>query len=190
MSSLFITNFTIKMFTFFQKYALWSTLGFFIELILSSLSRFFVINPYGKVRDSSAHVVCSLLTSGAFMWTGILASVLFLVLIAVERFHAVLYPLHHHTGMVATRLKTIVASLWIYALAWNIPTFALFRYSNQSGRCYLNWPSPYLGRARAIWWVINTAVIPVIIMGYLYIQIVRKLWKSIPPGRIQSEKAR
>ena len=149
-----------------------------------------MINPFEKLRGTSAHVVCSLLTGGAFMWTGILASMLFLVLIAVERYHAVLYPLHHQTGMVVTRLKTIVASLWVYAFIWNIPTFALFRYSNQSGRCYQNWPNPYLGRARAIWWVINTAVVPVITMGYLYIQIVRKLWKNIPTGRIQSQKAR
>jgi len=157
---------------------------------LLPFSRFFVINPLEKQRGTSANVVCSLLKSGAFMWTGILASVLFLVLIAVERYHAVLYPLHHQSGMVVTRLKAIVVSLWVYAIAWNIPTFVLFRYNDQSGRCYQNWPSPFLGRARAIWWVINTAVVPVIIMGYLYIQIVRKLRKNIPMGRIQSQKAR
>ena len=83
------------------------------------------------------------------MWTGILASVLFLVLIAVERYHAVLYPLHHHTGMVVTRLKFIVASLCVYAFAWNIPTFVLLRHSNQSGRCYQNWPNPLLGSSQS-----------------------------------------
>lgn len=124
------------------------------------------------------------------MWIGILASVLFLVLIAVERYYAVLHPLHHQTGMIATKLKVIVASLWIYAFAWNIPTFALFRHSDQTYRCYQDWTNPDFGRVRAIWWVINTAVVPVIIMGYLYIQIVRKLWTTVPTGRIHSEKAR
>lgn len=124
------------------------------------------------------------------MWIGILASVLFLVLIAIERYYAVLHPLHHQTGMVATKLKAIVATLWVYALAWNIPTFVLFRHSDQTERCYQDWPSPYLGRARAIWWVANTAVIPMVVMGYLYIQIVCKLRRIVPTGRMQLDKAR
>ncbi len=154
------------------------------------LSRFLIHNPFEKLRGTPADVVCSLLTGATFMWIGLIASVLFLVLIAVERYYAVLHPLHHQTGMITTKIKTIVVAFWIYALAWNVPTFVLFRHNDQTGRCYQVWPSPYLGRARAIWWVINTAVVPVIIMGYLYIQIVRKLRKTVPTGRIQSEKAR
>ncbi|KAL9957343.1 hypothetical protein ACROYT_G038969 [Oculina patagonica] len=155
-----------------------------------STFRFLIHNPFEKLRGTPADVVCSLLTGATFMWIGLIASVLFLVLIAVERYYAVLHPLHHQTGMITTKIKTIVVAFWVYALAWNVPTFVLFRHNDQTGRCYQVWPSPYLGRARAIWWVINTAVVPVIIMGYLYVQIVRKLRKTVPTGRIQSEKAR
>ena len=52
--------------------------------------------------------MCVLLTGGNLMWTGLLASVLFLVLIAVERYH-------HQSGYVVTKLKSIVTVLWIYA---------------------------------------------------------------------------
>lgn len=144
------------------------------------------------MRGTPAHVACSLLTGATFMWTGILASVLFLVLIAVERYHAVLHPLRHQTGLIATKLKSIVAAFWIYAFIWNIPTFALFRYNDQTGVCFVSWPSALLGRARTIWWIVNTAVIPVIIMGYLYVQIVRELRKTVSPGgvTVPSEKAR
>ena len=124
------------------------------------------------------------------MWMGILASVLFLVLIAVERYYAILYPLRHQTGHVTTKLKPIVLVLWIYAFVWNIPTISLFRYSDKDKRCFVAWPSPYVGQIRAVWWVITTAVIPVIMMGYLYVQIVRKLWKTGPPGGVATGKAR
>lgn len=124
------------------------------------------------------------------MWMGILASVLFLVLIAVERYYAILYPLRHQTGHVTTKLKPIVLVLWIYAFVWNIPTISLFRYSDKDKRCFVAWPSPYVGQIRAVWWVITTAVIPVIMMGYLYVQIVRKLWKTGPPRGVATGKAR
>ena len=124
------------------------------------------------------------------MWMGILASVLFLVLIAVERYYAILYPLRHQTGHVTTRLKPIILVLWIYAFVWNIPTISLFRYSDKEKRCFIAWPSPYVGQVRAVWWVITTAVIPVIMMGYLYVQIVRKLRKTGPPGGVATGKAR
>ena len=71
--------------------------------------------------------MCTLLTGGNLMWTGLLASVLFLVLIAVERYHAVLHPLNHQSGFVVTKLKSIVTVLWIYAFVWQIPAFAFFR---------------------------------------------------------------
>lgn len=87
-------------------------------------------------------------------------------------------------------MKPIVIVCWTYAILWNIPTFSLRRYNNKTGRCFLAWPSPYLGQARAVYWVVVTAVIPVIIMGYLYIQIVRKLWKTVQPGSVSYEKAR
>ena len=132
-------------------------------------------------------MACKLLTGGPLMWMGILASVLFLVLIAVERYYAILYPLRHQTGHVTTKLKPIVLVLWIYAFVWNIPTISLFRYNDKDKRCFIAWPSPYLGQIRAVWWVITTAVIPIIMMGYLYLQIVRKLWKT---GGVATGKAR
>lgn len=124
------------------------------------------------------------------MWMGILASVLFLVLIAVERYYVVLHPLKHQTGIVATKLKTIVVACWIYAFAWHIPTLILFRYNDEHKRCIPAWPSPYIGQVRAVWWVMSTAIIPVVIMGYLYMQIIRKLRKTQPPGGVANGKAR
>ena len=152
--------------------------------------RFLNNNQFEIFRGTAGHVACSLLTGGPPMWLGILASVLFLVLIAVERHQAVLHPLHHQTGLVATKIRTFVVTVWIYAFAWQIPTFSLFRYSEKDKRCFVAWPTPYLGQIRAVCWVIQTAVIPVIMMGYLYTQIVCKLWKTEHPERVANRKAR
>ena len=119
-----------------------------------------------------------------------MASVLFLVLISIERYCAVLYPLQHRTGIVTKRMKFIIVVCWTYAILWNIPTFSVRRYDDKTGRCFLPWPSPHLGRARAVIWVVTTAVVPVIIMGYIYIQIVRKLWATAQPGSPSYERAR
>lgn len=135
-------------------------------------------------------MICSLLTGGSFIWTGILASMLFLVLIAVERYCAVLHPLQHKTGMITKKMNAIIAVCWTYAILWNVPTFSLRRYNDETGRCFLHWPSPYLGQARAVYWVFTTAVVPVIIMGYLYIQIILKLWSTEQPGSVSYAKAR
>ena len=126
--------------------------------------------------------MCVLLTGGNLMWTGLLASVLFLVLIAVERYH-------HQSGYVVTKLKSIVTVLWIYAFVWQIPAFAFFRYSNEVKQCVPAWPDTF-GYVRSVWWVISTAVIPVIMMGYLYTQIVLKIWKTNSPGVVGNGKVR
>ena len=133
--------------------------------------------------------MCTLLTGGNLMWTGLLASVLFLVLIAVERYHAVLHPLHHQSGFVVTKLKSIVTVLWIYAFVWQIPAFAFFRYSNEVKQCVPAWPNTF-GYVRSVWWIISTAVIPVIMMGYLYTQIVLRIWKTNSPGVVGNGKVR
>lgn len=92
--------------------------------------------------------------------------------------------------MIAKKMNAIVGFCWVYAILWNIPTFSLRRYNDKTGRCFLEWPISHLGKARAVYWVINTAVVPVIIMGYLYIQIVRKLWATVQPGSPSYERAR
>jgi len=131
-----------------------------------------------------------MLTGGSFIWTGILASMLFLVLIAVDRYFAVLHPLQHKTGLVTKKMNFIIAACWTYAILWNIPSFSYRRYDKETGSCFLSWPSPYLGQARAVYWVLTTAVVPVIIMGYLYIQIIRKLWSAEQPASVSYGKAR
>ena len=123
------------------------------------------------------------------MRVGILASVLFLVLIAVERYYAVLYPLQHQTGLLVRKVKPIVLFIWIYAFAWHIPIITLLEYSIEEKVCIISWPS-YVRQAMSVWWVISTAVIPVIMMGYLYMQILRELWKRRLPGRVGSPKVR
>ena len=129
-------------------------------------------------------MVCCLLTGGSFIWTGLLTSVLFLVVIAVERYHAVVHPLGHQTGIVAARLKSIVAACWISALAWNLPILVLRRHNDVTGSCFVSWPDPGLAQARSVWWVIMTAIVPVGIMGFLYFEIVRNLWRSASPGNV------
>ncbi|XP_073246269.1 allatostatin-A receptor-like [Porites lutea] len=154
-----------------------------------SIFRFLLNNPFESLHGTAAHVMCTLLTGGNLMWTGLLASVLFLVLIAVERYHAVLHPLHHQSGFVVTKLKSIVTVLWIYAFVWQIPAFSFFRYSNEVKQCVPAWPDTF-GYVRSVWWVISTAVIPVIMMGYLYTQIVLRIWKTNSPGVVGNGKVR
>ncbi|KAL9957344.1 hypothetical protein ACROYT_G038970 [Oculina patagonica] len=162
------------------------------DMIVGVFSTFrFLNDPFKNLQGTTgADVICSLLTGGSFIWTGILASVLFLVLIATERYSAVLYPLQHKTGIISKKMNAIIAVCWTYAILWNVPTFSLRRYDDKTGRCFLPWPSPHLGKARAVYWIITTAIIPVIIMGYLYIQIVRKLWATSPPRSPSYERAR
>ena len=151
----------------------------------------FLDDPFKNYQGTTgADVICSMLTGGSFIWTGILASMLFLVLIAVERHCAVLYPLQHKTGLVTKKLNVIIVVCWTYAILWNVPSFSFRRYNEETGSCFLSWPIPYLGQARAVYWVFTTAVVPVIIMGYLYNQIIRELWSTKQPASVSYEKAR
>ncbi|XP_068673682.1 galanin receptor 2a-like [Montipora foliosa] len=154
-----------------------------------SIFRIFIDIPFENLDGTAADAVCKLLTGGALMRVGILASVLFLVLIAVERYYAVLYPLQHQTGLLVRKVKPIVLFIWIYAFAWHIPIITLLEYSIEEKVCIISWPS-YVRQAMSVWWVISTAVIPVIMMGYLYMQILRELWKRRLPGRVGSPKVR
>ena len=76
------------------------------------LIRFVINNPFMNLQGTPAYVACILLTGSTLMWTGILVS--------VERYYAVLYPLRHQTGLIATKLKSIITAFWIYAFLRNI----------------------------------------------------------------------
>ena len=121
------------------------------------------------------------------MWTGLLASVLFLIVISVERYHAVVNPLGHQTGIIASRLRTIVAACWLSALAWNIPIIVLMRYNITAGVCLVKWGNNNLARARSVWWVAVTAAVPIGIMGFLYIRIIRCLRGTVIPENFRRD---
>lgn len=68
------------------------------------------IAPKGYFKLTSVHypdgmtglVLCKLLTGGNVAWVGAVASAIFLVVIAFERYYAVMYP-HGHKWKLSTR---------------------------------------------------------------------------------------
>lgn len=86
-----------------------------VNLAIADIVYAAFIAPKGYFKLTSDHhpdgmtglVLCKLLTGGNVAWVGAVASVIFLVVIALERYFAVMYPHGHKWKLTNRKLKVI-----------------------------------------------------------------------------------
>lgn len=142
------------------------------------------IAPKGYFKLTSVHhpdgmtglVLCKLLTGGNVAWVGAVASAIFLVVIAFERYYSVMYPHGHKWKLSTGRLKIIVPGSWIFAGIVNIPLFLAKNTKVKNGRvlCIPTWPEIWM---EAFIMILSVVVgISLLMMIALYSRVVYTLW--------------
>jgi len=119
-------------------------------------------------------ILCKLLTAGIFAWVGGISSTVTLVVIAFERYFAVIYP-HNNKRLNKKKLKVIIPGSWIFSVILNLPWFLFLEV--QDGYCK-NVPmygQNWIPRAYSLLFSTLVAV-SVVMMAGLYSRIVYTLW--------------
>ena len=77
--------------------------------------RFILIHSFKHPDGTTGTLFCKLLTGGNLTWTGGAASVFTLVVIAFERYYAVMYPYGNKGKLTFNKLKVLVCLVLIDA---------------------------------------------------------------------------
>jgi hypothetical protein len=127
-------------------------------------------HPHGSAGDW----LCKLLTGGNLAWVGATASSFYIIVLAFERFFAVIYPFKQRFTL--KKVKILIIVCWLYAALFMFPLFLVVVYDEASGSCKENWAKDSEASAYSTLCLIFLLVIPVLLMAYLYGRVVRRLW--------------
>ena len=147
-------------------------------------------HPNGTAGD----YMCKFITGGNFIWIGGEVSAFSLVVIAVERYWAVVRPLDGRSRLTTRRLITVVTAGWIFALLYNLPLFFVVRHNTDGGShdqsCTDHWPNTTLAKTFTVACFCVYGAIPISTMVCLYSRVLYKLWKGGIRATQLSEQAR
>lgn len=124
---------------------------------------------------TTGSVLCKLVTGGNLAWLPGITSVFTLVVIAVERYYTVLYPLDPNRKLTHRKLKVIVLSSWVFSIIFNTPKFLVRTFDDKKSHCVQTWPKKWMTTAYCLAWLF-LVVFAVGIMIVLYSKVAYTLW--------------
>jgi len=155
-----------------------------VHLAIADIVYAAFIAPKGYFKLTSVHhpdgmtglMLCKLLTGGNVAWVGAVASAVFLVVIGLERYCAVMYPHGHKWKLTNRKLKMIIPGSWIFAAIVNVPLFLAKNTKIKKGRvlCVPTWPKVWM---QAFIMILSVVVgVSLVLMIALYSRVVYTLW--------------
>ena len=136
----------------------------------------FIEQPSGLTGD----LLCKFIFNGVLGWVAAAASSFLLVAIAFERYHATLHPFQKLRD---GRSSWLVPIAWIIAILLLLPNIVVSTYDAEIQSCVQNFPDYTTARAYKVTWSFCNSVLPICIMGYLYIQVILCLRnRALVPG--------
>ncbi|XP_022790524.1 somatostatin receptor type 5-like [Stylophora pistillata] len=130
-----------------------------------------------RISPETAHYLCKFFTS--YSVTGLTVSVTYqsLVVLAVERYHAIVKPFSNTLMLTNHRMFCALLAIWIVAIICSLPGFIFSEYDEKLGRCLDPWTLEKAGTLR--WIAITTLTASVFFFGalfYCYFQILRGIF--------------
>ncbi|XP_071477431.1 G-protein coupled receptor 54-like [Diadema antillarum] len=140
----------------------------------------YVIPLPAMPRDSPllARFICAFWNTRFLFWSLIVASSLNLVLMTLERYYAIMYPIQYRSQINSHRAKVIAPIPWIIGFLYqqNLLWFT----SVEDDMCLLfQFPSRLHLVSLGLLGVFLEFILPVIVVMYVHVGIVRKLRKSV-----------
>lgn len=127
---------------------------------------------------------------GMLAITLFVASILTLLLIAMDRYHAIMKPLHYHLTLISKRSSLCIAGVWVLSLLIALPPAVGWNnYSYQPGKamCTVTWRSPSIAdRIYSFSFVLFCFVIPYFAMLWVYICAFRTAQRTTARARRNS----
>ncbi|XP_072181269.1 allatostatin-A receptor-like [Diadema setosum] len=129
---------------------------------------------------------CKVFKGNYLMWTSVTASIYILSAISIDRYFAVVYPLHFKRFISRRFVIAVVAMIWIGASVLMIPIILINNADVNPGKCIFHLPFPKLQVAFGLFTFIIRLAIPTIIMLFTQVTIARVLRREA--ARFKSQK--
>ncbi|XP_020619131.1 neuropeptide Y receptor type 1-like [Orbicella faveolata] len=103
-----------------------------------------------NISGETADYICKFFTGYSVTCITVPVTFLSLMILAVERFHAIVKPFNSALALTNNRMGFVIAFIWIMAAALSLPGFIYSKYDEQLGRCLDPWT---LEKAGSVQWL-------------------------------------
>ena len=131
-------------------------------------------HPTGMAGDW----LCKLVTGKNLAWLASLASAFTLVLVAVERYHAIVHPLEFELRITKRKATLSIACCWVLAALFTLPSFVTDRFVEEGPYCREGFPRDWQNVSYNTLWLVVGGLVPMVLMTTLYSIIFRSLWSK------------
>lgn len=131
------------------------------------------IHVYGK----TAEYICKFFTGYSVTCVTVSVTYLSLVVLALERFHAIVKPFNSTLTLTYNRMRYVIGFIWLTAVTLSLPGFILSEYDEQLGRCLDPWTLEKAGSVK--WLYVLSLVASLFFSGclfYCYFQILKGIF--------------
>lgn len=148
-------------------------------MVAVSVSIQYIFGPaYKHPSGETGNYMCRFLTGGNFTWVGTAASVFCLVVIAAERYGAIVIG-RRKSRLEGYGLAVVIFCCWLFAFLLNLPLFIYLRFNGKQhgqNKCEEIWPTNVAAKAYTVICFVASGVLPLTIMVVFYCRIVWTLW--------------
>lgn len=138
--------------------------------------KFILSQTFTHPDGAAGKALCRFLTGGTLGWLGGVSSAFTLVVIAVERYFVVMYPLGNKGRLTNRKLKVIIPGSWIFSLIITFPGFLVTNFDKKLESCGETFPGKWMAEAYSLTWILATTALPLALMVGLYSMVVYTLW--------------
>ena len=128
-------------------------------------------HPTGMAGDW----LCKLVTGKNLAWLASLVSAFTLVLVAVERYHAIVHPLEVERRITKRKATLSIACCWVLAALFTLPSFVTDRFVEEGQSCKEGFPLSWQNVSYNTLWLMVGALVPMALMTVLYSVIFHSL---------------
>ena len=129
------------------------------------------------VSGKTADYICKFFTGYSVTCLTVSVTYLSLVVLAVERFHAIVKPFHSTLTLTNNHIRHVIGFVWITAVVLSLPGFILSEYDEKLGRCLDPWTLEKAGSLK--WLYVMSLVASLSFSGcllYCYFQILKGIF--------------
>lgn len=131
-------------------------------------------HPEGAAGD----YLCKFFTSYNVTVITLTVSIFTLTVLSVERYRALLKPMHHHLRLELDTVWYAIAAIWICATAFMIPLFVVTEYIPEAKTCRVKWPSKTQEDLYSMCIMVFSIFTPITVTVICYLRIIKGLYFS------------
>ncbi|XP_038074141.1 dopamine receptor 2-like [Patiria miniata] len=127
---------------------------------------------------AAGEIYCRFYGNLYFFWVCVTASVFNLIVVTLERFYAIVYPLHYPRYFTPKRVALLVALTWVGAFAQEFFALLINSYNSVTRTCDYGFPNLASQIAVGLFVFLSSYFCPLCVMIWAYYKIMRNLSMS------------